>query len=76
MKWIKVSDRLPENDDTVLVFNIHDGIGTGDFTIEYIHSYIESDGSIFYTHDGWTVYYEWAPHSTPTHWMPYPPEPE
>lgn len=75
MEWIKCSERLPENDDYVLVYNFKDGISTGFFKSSDIDYYIESDGSKFYTDTGWQTGYEWAPYMSPTHWMPLPKPP-
>lgn len=64
-KWISVDDRLPENDDEVLVYNHRDGINLGEFDLEKVGPY----------NRGWQTYYDWAPHMSPTHWMPLPKPP-
>jgi len=75
-QWIKVEDRLPENDDLVLVFNHKDGIHAGYFDQEEFHGYWEDDKNYFVTNSGWNTYYEWAPYTSPTHWMPLPEVPK
>ena len=75
MEWISVKDKLPENDDDVLVYDYRDGIGLGCFEKKEVTGYFESDGSFFETNDGWDVNYSWARHMGPTHWMPLPKPP-
>ena len=75
-EWIKVSDALPENDDDILVYNPKDGISTGEFDKDKVSCYKEKDGSLFYSNTGWYTNYSWAPHTSPTHWMPLPQPPE
>lgn len=74
-EWIKVEDKLPRWDEIVLVYNEKDGIGMGEYDEEQVRSYIESDGSTFYTNSGWETDYSWAPYMSPTHWMPLPKPP-
>lgn len=62
-KWISVDDRLPENDDEVLVYNPRDGINLGGFNPEREKKTYRS---------AWETYDEWAPNMNPTHWMPLP----
>lgn len=76
MKWISVKEKLPINNDVVLVFNHYDGISTGEYDSEKVRSYIEKDGSLFYTDTGWETNYSWAQRIGPTHWMPLPKTPE
>lgn len=66
MDWISVKDRLPENDDYVLIFNPKDGIHIGSFDSEDVSNY----------DSGWNNCYEWAPYMDPTHWMPLPSAPK
>lgn len=70
--WIKISERFPENDTDVLIYNQKDGISTGYFNSSRLEGYYEIDGSFFITNSGWETNYSWAPHSSPTHWMPLP----
>lgn len=72
MEWIKCSERLPEHDDNVLVYNYRDGITLGSYDQECYRSYIEKDGSIQVINTGWEVDYHWAPQENTTHWMPLP----
>lgn len=72
MDWISVKDRLPENDDDVLVYNPKDGIHIGEFNFDELSEYYEKDGSYTTTNCGWHTQYEWAPYMSPTHWMPLP----
>lgn len=74
-EWISVKDRLPETDDDVLVYNPKDGIHLGEFDLDEVRGYYESDGSYFITNSGWTTEYSWAPYMGPTHWMPLPEPP-
>jgi len=63
MKWISVKDRLPENEDVVLIY-------AGD---EYqdVAMFSNSDFYEFdWEHDGWEH------ESEVTHWMPLPVPPE
>jgi len=72
-EWIKCSDRLPENDQNVLVYHSEDfHITVGDFERDNVSYYIESDGSKFYTDDGWETEISWAQRGKVTHWMPLP----
>lgn len=66
MEWIKCCDRLPENDDSVLIYNPKDGISTGEFNASEVSKY----------NSGWDSAYDWAPYMSPTHWMPLPKEPK
>lgn len=76
MEWISVEDRLPTNDDDVLVYNPKDGISIGEFDLAKVHGYYEEDGSYFITNSGWETEYSWAPYMSPTHWMPLPEPPK
>lgn len=76
MEWIKVDSRLPTNDDDVLVYNPKDGISHGFYDENDVSSYVEDDGSKFFSNTGWTSYYDWAPYMSPTHWMPFPDQPK
>lgn len=74
--WISVKDRLPNDDEYVLVYHAHDfHITVGFFEISNVQYYIESDGSKFYTDDGWETQISWAPKGRVTHWMPLPKPP-
>ncbi len=75
-KWIKCSDRLPEDDNDVLVYNYKDGISLGEFDSDSVRGYFEEDGAYFITNSGWETQYSWSPHMNPTHWMPLPSEPK
>lgn len=59
-EWISVFDRLPDDDEDVLVFNPRDGIGIGEYDPEK---------------EEWTCYYDWAPMWMTTHWMHLPESP-
>jgi Protein of unknown function (DUF551) len=73
-EWISVKDRLPNNNDDVLVFHDRDfHITIGEFEKDNVSYYIESDGRKFYTHDGWSSEIPWAPKGKITHWMPIQP---
>jgi len=72
MNWIKCSERLPENDDDVLVYNPKDGISTGFFESSNVRGYFEDNGDYFLTDSGWESNYSWAPYMSPTYWMPLP----
>lgn len=77
MKWIKVEDKLPVNDENVLVYHSGDfHITVGYFNSHNVRSYIESDGSVFYTDDGWETEIPWAQKGPVTHWMPLPEKPK
>lgn len=76
-KWIKVTDKLPDNDDYVLVYHPEDDhISVGFFEKENVRYYIESDGRKFYTDSGWDTEIPWAQKGGVTHWMPLPKVPE
>lgn len=74
-EWISVKDRLPENDDDVLGFYPRDGITVCFYSSDNVTSYVKSDGSIFFTNDGWEHNFAWAMKSFITHWMPLPKTP-
>lgn len=76
MEWISVEEKLPNNNDDVLVYNPKDGIAIGDFEFSNVSGYYEKDGSYFITDSGWTTQYDWAPYMCPTHWMPLPVPPK
>lgn len=65
MEWVKCSNKLPENDDDVLIFNPKDGIGMGCFNAD----------DICQGQSGWESYYDWSPYMDPIFWMPLPKEP-
>ncbi len=75
MEWISVKDKLPEDDEDVLIFNCRDGVSMGYFDPSNVRGYYEKDGSYCITDSGWEVSYEWARLMDPTHWMPLPPPP-
>lgn len=77
MEWISVKDRLPENDEDVLVYHWDDRhICVGCFDESRVSFYIESDGTKFYTDCGWETDIPWAQKGQVTHWMPLPEAPE
>ncbi|HMG14876.1 MAG TPA: DUF551 domain-containing protein [Saprospiraceae bacterium] len=77
MEWISVEDRLPENDEDVLVYHADDfHITVGSFEKDNVSFYIESDGSKFYTDSGWETEIPWAQKGGVTHWMPLPESPK
>jgi hypothetical protein len=77
MEWIKVTERLPEDDVDVLVYHEHDcHITVGCFESKKVSSYVKSDGSIFFVDSGWYSQIPWAPKGDVTHWMPLPPPPQ
>ncbi len=72
-KWISVKERVPNDDQDVLVYhNEDDHITVGYFNSETVSFYIESDGSKFFTDDGWETEIPWAQKGRVTHWMPLP----
>lgn len=76
-EWIKCGDRLPENDEYVLIYHRDDcHISVGYFEKDNVSFYKEDDGSIFYTDSGWETEIPWAPKGPPTYWMPLPKPPE
>lgn len=66
MEWIKCSERLPENDRDVLIYNPKDGIGIGEFDADVVSN----------SNSGWESYYDWAPYMSPIFWMPLPKPPK
>lgn len=76
MEWISVKDKLPESDDTVLVYNYQDGISLGYFDLEKVDGYFDDEGNVIYTADGWCICYPWTPKRGVTHWMALPDAPE
>lgn len=76
MEWIKCSERLPNDDEDVLIYDYRDGIGIGFYEYSNVSGYYEKDGSFFITNSGWEVSYDWARHMDPTHWMPLPKPPK
>lgn len=77
MEWISVKDRLPPDDEDVLVYHLDDKhITVGYFNSDNVKSYIESDGNTFYIDNGWETEIPWAPKGSVTHWMPLPKPPE
>jgi hypothetical protein len=77
MHWIKVTDRLPDDNQNVLVYHAQDfHITVGYFERDNVRYYIESDGSKFYTDSGWETEIPWAQKGGVTHWMRLPPLPK
>lgn len=77
MEWVSVKDKLPENDEDVLVYHLEDDhITVGYFESENVSYYIQSDGSKFYTYSGWETEIPWAQKGEVTHWMPLPDKPK
>lgn len=77
MEWISVKDRLPDDGKYVLVYPAEDfHITVGYFERDNVHYYIESNGSKFYTDDGWETEIPWAQKGRVTHWMPLPEHPK
>ena len=77
MLWTNVHTQLPENDDDVLCYHSDDfHISTGYFDKDNVSYYIESDGTRFYTDDGWETEIPWAQKGGVTHWMPLPKPPK
>ena len=65
-EWIKCSDRLPDNDDGVIIYSFKDGIGIGSYCI----------GLVEENRSGWDTSYDWAIRELPTHWRPLPEAPK
>jgi hypothetical protein len=77
MEWISVKERLPDDDQDVLVYHLHDAhVTVGYFEKDNVSFYIESDGGKFYTDDGWETEIPWAQKGGVTHWMPLPEKPK
>lgn len=77
MEWISVNDRLPKDDEPVLVYHWEDfHITVGYFEAHNVSFYIESDDTKFYTDDGWETEIPWAQKGRVTHWMPLPAPPK
>ena len=75
-EWISVKERLPSNDDDVLVYHDRDHhISVGYFEKDNVSYYHEEDGSKFYTDSGWETEIPWAQKGGVTHWMPLPQPP-
>lgn len=66
MDWISVKDRLPENDEDVLVYNSESGIYMSTFYKRRVSSY----------DSGWDSCCECGYYKDPTHWIPLPKAPE
>jgi hypothetical protein len=76
-QWISVEDKLPEDDEPVLAYHQDDfHITVGYFEAHNVSFYIESDGSKFYTDDGWETEIPWAQKGKVTHWMTLPQPPK
>lgn len=76
-QWISVEDRLPPDDEDVLVYHQQDShISVGFFEKDNVQWYIESDGNKFYTDTGWETEIPWAQKGRVTHWMPLPKPPK
>ncbi len=72
-EWISVKDRLPPDDEPVLVYHEDDDhITLGEFEKTDIKQYFHSDGSQFFYDDGWSSQIPWAQKGRVTHWMPLP----
>jgi|HubBroStandDraft_2_1064218.scaffolds.fasta_scaffold340169_4 hypothetical protein len=77
MEWISVEKDLPKDDDYVLVYYDRDfHISVGYYEKDNVSYYIESNGTKFYTDDGWDSEIPWAPRGKITHWMPLPEPPK
>lgn len=77
MEWISVKDKLPSNDQDVLVYHADDDhITVGCFESDNVAFYIQPDGSKFYTDSGWETEIPWAQKGQVTHWMELPERPK